>query len=341
MPDQDWLNQTKEPIIEPELALCDPHHHLWDFPSHRYLLEEFLQDIQQGHKVVSTVFVECASMYKSEGPENLRPVGEVEFVNGIAAMSASGRYGDTRVATGIVGFADLTLGEEVESVLEAQLQAASGRFKGIRHATAWHPDPRVQNAHSHPPENLMANEAFRRGLETLGKLGLTFDTWLYHRQIPEFIDLANRFPDTTIVLDHFGGPLGVGPYKDKLDEVYETWSASITPLADCPNVYCKLGGINMKANGYNWHKRPSPPTSDELVEATQRYYHRAIEVFGVERCMFESNFPIDRESCSYTILWNAFKKIAGAYSPAEKQALLKGNAERCYSLSSSEASANR
>ena len=333
MPNQEWLAQVVEPIVDPECQICDPHHHLWDNPGSRYLLNEFLEDISGGHKITSTLFVECGSKYRADGPETLRPVGEVEFVNGIASMSASGAYGAIRVAAGIVGFADLSLGTDVEATLRAQIQAGGGRFKGIRHATAWHPDARVRNAHSKPTEHLMREASFRQGLETLGKLGLTFDAWIYHRQLPEFIDLARSVPGTTLVLDHFGGPLGIGPYKDRLDEVFDTWSEAIAPLADCANVYCKLGGINMKVNGYNWHKRPIPPSSDELVEATQRYYHRAIEVLGAERCMFESNFPMDRESCSYTVLWNAFKKIAASYSTAERQALLLDTAARCYNLS--------
>jgi len=338
MPNREWLEQTKEDVIEPDLPICDPHHHLWDFPGSRYLLDELLHDVGGGHNVVSTVFVECGAMYRETGPEPLRPVGEVEFVNGIAAMSASGSYGPLRVAAGIVGFADLSRGAAVEDTLREQMRAGGARFKGVRHATAWHPDPGVHNAHSNPPEHLMADPAFREGLALLGQMGLTFDAWLYHRQVPDFVELAAAVPDTTLVLDHFGGPLGVGPYKEKLDAVFEAWSASIAPLADCPNVHCKLGGINMKVNGYNWHKRAQPPGSDELVAATERYYHRAIEVFGVDRCMFESNFPMDKESCSYTVLWNAFKKISAGYGESAQRALLRDNAERCYTLSSAASS---
>ncbi len=328
----DWLSQVVEPVFAPDLEICDAHHHLWDLPGSRYLLDEFLDDIGGGHRVVSTVFVECSAMYRAEGDMNLRPVGEVEFVNGIAAMSASGGYGPSRVAAGIVGFADLTLGAAVEHVLAEQVRAGGGRFKGIRHATAWHPDPAIHNAHTNPGENLMYSEAFREGLSILGKLDLSYDVWLYHHQLSDFVELARSVPQTRIVLNHFGGPLGVGPYQDKLDEVFKTWSESITRLEDCPNVYCKMGGINMKVNGYNWHRRAQPPSSDELAEATARYYHRAIEVFGADRCMFESNFPMDRESCSYIVLWNAFKKIAASYSEEEQRALLRNNAERCYRM---------
>ncbi|MEM8497136.1 MAG: amidohydrolase family protein [Pseudomonadota bacterium] len=332
MTNREWLSQTVEPIVEPAMEICDPHHHLWHVPGNCYLLDEFFADINQGHNVVSTVFVECQSMYRVDGPEALRPVGEVEFANGIAAMSASGATGRTRIAAGIVGFADLTLGTDVEHVLREQMRAGGERFKGIRHATAWHPDASIHNAHTSPSEHLMQNRAFIKGLDVLGKLGLTFDAWVYHEQLPDFAELARNAPNTTIILDHFGGPLGVGPYTNQLDSVFNEWSESITNLAQCRNVFCKMGGINMKVNGYRWHKQAQPPSSDQLAETTQRYYHRAIEVFGAERCMFESNFPMDRESCSYAVLWNAFKKISASYSEEERKALLKDTAERCYSL---------
>jgi len=333
-------NQSIEPILEPELPICDPHHHLWDHPGSRYLLDELLEDIESGHNVVSTVFVECGSMYRARGPVEMRPVGETEFVNGIAAMSASGRYGDCRIGAGIVGFADLTLGTDVEEVLNAHIVAGNGRFRGVRHATAWHPDASIRNAHTDPPEYLLRSETFRESLEVLGRLNLTFDAWIYHHQIPDLIDLARSVPDTTIVLDHFGGPLGIGPYAGRAEQVFADWTEAIARLADCSNVLAKLGGINMKINGYGWHKRECPPSSDELVEATQRYYHRAIELFGVQRCMFESNFPMDRESCSYPVLWNAFKKMTAAFTEPERRALFLDNAQRCYRLGIAEINAS-
>lgn len=337
-----WLAQVAEPVLEPALPICDPHHHLWDHPGSRYLLDEILADIGNnaaagqetgvGHNVVSTVFVECGSMYRADGDINLRPVGETEFVQGIAAMSASGRYGPTRVASGIVSYADLTLGRDVKAVLEAHIAASPNRFRGIRHATAWHASPEIRNAHTNPSEHLMLDDKFRQGFAELEAMGLSFDAWFFHHQLAEFTDLARAFPGVTIILDHFGGPLGIGPYAGQQDAVFGAWKDSISALADCPNVYFKLGGINMKVNGYAWHKRDKPPTSDELVAATGPYYEHCLQMFGANRCMFESNFPVDRDSCAYTILWNAFKKLSQGLDKSEKAAIFHDTATRVYGL---------
>jgi predicted TIM-barrel fold metal-dependent hydrolase len=326
-----WLSTVQEEILEPDLPICDPHHHLWDHLGSRYLLDELLADTGSGHNVVSTVFVECASMYRAEGPEALRPVGETEFVNGVAAMSASGQYGAIRVGAGIVGFADLMLGAAVADVLDAH-QQASGRFRGIRHAASWDADPRVRNAHNNPPSGILLDPTFRTGFAELAPRGLSFDAWLYHPQIPELTELARAFPDTTIVFDHFGGPLGIGPYEGRQNEIFAQWCADVAALARCPNVYAKLGGLVMPINGFGFHRRERPATSDEIVAATGRYYLHAIDCFGVERCMFESNFPVDRQSCSYSILWNAFKKLVADASPREKRWLFHDTAVRAYRL---------
>jgi L-fuconolactonase len=296
-------------------------------------LPDLLADSGSGHNIAATVFVECASMYRAHGPQSLRPVGETEFVQGIAAMSASGAYGATQVAAGIVGFADLTLGANVYEILAAHLIAGHGRFRGIRHAVAWHASADIRNAHSNPPSGLMAAANFREGFAQLQRLGLSFDAWLFHTQLAELISLARAFPDTTIVLDHFGGPLGIGPYQGKADDVFAQWRASIDQLAQCANVVCKLGGINMALNGFGWHKQALPPSSEQLVAATRHYYDYTIERFGVERCMFESNFPVDKLSCSYGVLWNAFKRIAAGCSAHEKAALFHNTAARVYRLS--------
>lgn len=333
MPDIDaWHAQVQEEILDPDRPICDPHHHLWDHPGNRYLLDELLADIGSGHNVVSTVFVECMSMYRAGGPEAMRPVGETEFVNGIAAMSASGRYGPARVAAGIVGFADLSRGDDVVPVLEAHIAAAPARFRGIRHAAGWHESPAIRNSHTNPPRGLLGDPQFRRGYRYLPRFGLTFEAWLYHPQLGELVDLARAHPDVTVVLDHFGGPLGIGPYAGRRDEVYEAWKQDIDALAACPNVVAKLGGINMPINGFGWDKRPLPPTSEELAAATRHYYDRTIDRFGPARCMFESNFPVDRVSCSYAVLWNAFKRIAAAYSEEDKSAMFHGTAARVYRL---------
>ncbi len=333
MPDSsDRHAQVQEEILEPDRPICDPHHHLWDHPGNRYLLDELLADTGSGHNVVSTVFVECMSMYRADGPLEMRPVGETEFVNGVAAMSASGRYGPARVAAGIVGFADLTLGDDVVPVLEAHIAAAPDRFRGIRHAAGWHESPDIRNSHTNPPRGLLAEPAFRRGFRQLDRFGLSFEAWLYHPQLQELVELARAFPETPIVLDHFGGPLGIGPYAGRQSEVYETWKQDIDALAACPNVVAKLGGINMPLNGFGWDKRPRPPTSEELVAATRQYYDWTIQCFGPSRCMFESNFPVDRVSCSYAVLWNAFKRLASGYSEDEKSAMFHDTAARTYRL---------
>ncbi len=334
---QDWLAMVEEEILEPDLPICDPHHHLWDANAHqhiqpRYLLDEILDDTGSGHNIVSTVFIECGAMFNSDGQEDLRPVGETEFVNGIAAMSASGIYGESRIAAGIVSTVDLRIGAEAGAVLDAHEAAGGGRFRGIRRAVAWDAAPEIRNHRTDPPPGLLLQDDFRRGFAEIGPRGLTFDAWCYHTQIPEVTDLARSFPDTTIILDHFGGPLGTGPYAEKADEVFTAWKPMIAELATCPNVVAKLGGINMDVNGFTWHQRARPPSSQELAEATRHYYDATIEAFGVNRCMFESNFPVDKLSCSYQVIWNAFKLIAAGCSADEKAALFQNTAARIYRL---------
>ena len=331
MDTEKWLAQVREPIIEPERPICDPHHHLWDNERSRYLLDELLADTDTGHNIVSTVFVECAAMYRADGPEAFRPVGETEFVNGVAAMSASGGFGNMRACKGIVGFADLTLGAAVGEVLDAHM-AASPRFRGIRHAAGWDASADIRNSHSNPTEHLLLDATFREGFAELGRRGLSFDAWLYHGQIRDLTDLARAFPDTTIVFDHFGGPLGIGPYEGKREEIFPRWKSDVEELARCGNVYAKLGGIVMPINGFGFHKRDVPANSDELVAATGRYYTHAIDCFGVSRSMFESNFPVDKASCSYPVLWNAFKKLVMDFSDDEKNWLFHDTAVAAYRL---------
>ncbi|MGC1678540.1 MAG: amidohydrolase family protein [Candidatus Binataceae bacterium] len=326
------LAKVIEEPLEPTLPIIDPHHHLWDHPGSRYLLEEILHDTGSGHRVIATVFVECMSMYRADGDSAMKPVGETEFVNGIAAQSASGGYGDTRIAAGIVSFADLSLGAAVEPVLRAHLAAAPARFRGIRHAGGFDASPEIRDSHTNPPAGLYKLPRFREGFGQLAKLGLVFDAWQYHPQMPELTDLARAFPDTKIILDHFGGPLGLGPYDGRRREVFDQWKKDLTELARCPNVVVKLGGINMPVNGFGWHKRALPPTSDELVAATRDYYLHTIDRFGPSRCMFESNFPVDRVSCSYQVLWNAFKKIASGFSAADKAWMFHRTAAETYRI---------
>ncbi|MGE0598632.1 MAG: amidohydrolase [Dehalococcoidia bacterium] len=333
MPDsKEWHDQVIEEIIEPERRICDPHHHLWDRGGNRYLLDELLADTGSGHNVVSTVFIECLSMYRADGPAEMKPVGETEFVQGVAAMSASGGYGPMRACAGIISYADLALGDAVAPVLEAHIAASPNRFRGIRYAAGWHPSPDIRNSHTNPPEDILLDPTFRKGFAHLGRLGLSYEAWLYHHQIPQLTDLARAFPDIPIVLDHFGGPLGIGPFAGKQDEVFPEWKKSIDELAKCPNVVAKLGGINMPINGFGFEKRPKPPTSQELINVTGRYYEHTIDRFGPERCMFESNFPVDKVSCSYAVLWNAFKKMAAGFREDEKDAMFYGTATRTYRL---------
>jgi predicted TIM-barrel fold metal-dependent hydrolase len=329
---QTWLDQVEEPALDPERPIVDPHHHLWDRDGHRYMLDELLEDTRSGHTIVATVFVECGSMYRASGPQTLRPVGETEFVNGVAAQSASGGYGAMRACAGIVGFADLTLGAAVDEVLHAHVAAAPDRFRGIRHSASWDASDDVRNSHANPPQSLYLDNRFREGFARLAEYKLSFDAWLYHPQISELTALAHTHPEVTIIVDHFGGPLGIGPYKGRREENFPQWKQDFAALAECPNVVAKLGGINMAINGFDWHKQGQPPTSEQLAEATRDYYLHAIDCFGPDRCMFESNYPVDKISCSYAVLWNSFKRIAENFSEAEKSSLFHDTAARVYRL---------
>jgi len=332
----DWLAQTVEETLEPDLPICDPHHHLWEFKTEhtqpRYLLDEILEDLDAGHNIVSTVFIECGAMFKTNGPEAMKPIGETEFVRGIAAMSASGLYGDARVAQGIIGTCDLKIGDAAADVLDKQIDAGGGRFKGIRLGMAWDNNKEVANHRTNPPGDMVLRNDFRTGFKHLAPRNLSYEAWCYHPQIPDVTNLARAFPDTVIILDHFGSPIGIGPYKGKGDEVFATWQRSIEELAQCENVRAKLGGINMEVNGFAWHEKAKPPTSEELCEATRPYYEYTIEKFGVDRCMFESNFPVDKLSCSYNVLYNSFKRLTVNYSTDEKAKLYHDVAVTTYKL---------
>jgi L-fuconolactonase len=330
---QEWLDRRREEIIEPDLPIVDPHHHLVDRPeTGRYLLPELLAELGSGHNITATVYLEWLSMYRAAGPAELRPVGEIEFANGVAAMAASGTYRKTQVCAGIVGYADLTLGAPVEKVLEAMIAAGGGRFRGIRFITASHPDQTAWGSAVTRPEGLLMDARVREGFARLAPLGLSFDAWVYHTQLGELVDLARAFPETQIVLDHVGGPIGLGRYAGKRDGVFADWSGRNRELAACPNVHVKLGGLGMRMFGFDLHTRELPPSSGELAAAWRPCIETCIAAFGPERAMFESNFPVDKGSCSYAALWNAFKHIAAGYSAAEKQALFAGTAAKFYRL---------
>jgi predicted TIM-barrel fold metal-dependent hydrolase len=333
-PQEDWLALRREETIDPERPIVDAHHHLWDRGGQRYMIEEITADIASGHNIVATVYVDCRSMYRAGGPEALRPVGEVEFANGVAAMSASGGYGSTALCAGIVGHANLLLGEAARAVLEAEIAAGNGRFRGIRHASAWDADASIGGTYSTRPKGLLLDTTFRKGFACLAPLGLSFDAWLFHPQIGELTDLARAFPDTRIVLDHCGGPIGVGSYANRRQEIFPVWQAQVREIAKCPNVAVKLGGLAMRLLGYDFHERPIPPSSEDAAAAWRPYVESCIEAFGPERCMFESNFPPDKGQCSYQVIFNAFKRIAAPYSEAEKTALFQKTATDFYRLGS-------
>ncbi len=332
----DWLARRQEEIIEPDLPIVDPHHHLVDrAETGRYLLPELLADTESGHNIIATVYLEWLSMYRASGPDELKPVGEVEFANGVAAMTAGGGYGDIAVCDAIVGYADLALGSAVEPVLEAEIVAGGGeggRFKGIRYITATHPDQSAWGASAIRPEGMLADPMVYEGFQKLAALDLTFDVWCYHTQLAEVTALARAFPSVPIVLDHVGGPIGLGHYAGKRDEVYGAWSTSINELASCPNVFVKLGGLGMRLFGFDVHEGADPPTSETLARLWQPYVETCIEAFGTERSMFESNFPVDKGSGSYHVFWNAFKRIAANCSDNEKTDLFSDSAKRFYRL---------
>ncbi len=330
--DDSWLALTQEEALEPDLPICDPHHHLWLRDGHTYLLPEFLADAAGGHRIATTVFAECGAFYRADGPTELRATGEMEFAAGVGAMSDSGRYGETRVAAAMVGSADLRRGADSERVLTALAQASGGRFRGIRQSAAWDPAFYIASSHGRPVEGLYRDAAFREGFACLGRLGLTFDAWVYHPQLGDVADLAAAFPNQPIVLNHVGGPIGIGPYAGRREEVFTDWKRGMLELAQRPNVCVKLGGLGSKRAGFGWHERPKPPSSEELAAAWRPFVETCINAFGADRCMFETNFPVDKVSCGYGVLWNAFKRLAAGASAEEKAALFRGTAERFYRI---------
>lgn len=330
---EEWLATQLEPALDPAQPIIDPHHHLWDQPGWRYLLDELLADLRTGHDVRATVYVQSArSMLRADGPPEMRAVGETEFANGVGAMCASGAYGAVRACAGIVAAADLRLGEAVRPVLEAHLKAGGERFRGVRHTATWDPDPAMLNPSYSPPEDMLDSTAFRAGIAELGKLGLTFDAWIYFHQIPRLTALARAFPQVPIVLDHCGGILGIGRYAGQRDEVFATWSRNMRELATCANVMVKLGGLGMRLPGFGFETRERAPSSAELAEAWGPWMERCIEIFGAARCMFESNFPVDKGGFAYAIGWNAMKRIAAGASATEKTDLFWRSAARFYRL---------
>jgi L-fuconolactonase len=330
----DWLALTQEPTLEPQLPICDPHHHFWDFrpasvPYQRYLLHELAADITSGHNVRSTVFIEARSMYRADGPVEMKPVGEVEFVQGLAAASASGLYGPGRAAAAIIGHADLKLGDGVKPVLEALQAASPNRFRGIRHSVTWDPHSEVE---TRQPKGTMTSSNFRAGARALARMGLSLEGWMYFHQLPDLADLAKTVPDLTIVLNHVGGVNRIGPYAGRSDEVLATWRKGIAAVAACPNVNVKLGGLGMPRFGFDWHTRTKPIGSEELAKDMAPFINYCIEQFTPTRCMFESNFPPDKVSYSYNVMYNAFKRLSKGYSASERAAMFHDTAVRVYKI---------
>lgn len=331
MGNDEWLALIKEDIVDPKQKIIDPHHHLWRrADGNDYVLANLHGDTMSGHNVVQSVFVECHAEYRTDGPEHLKPLGETEFV--VEQAEASEKTDGTVIA-GIVAHADLTLGDAVEEVLTAHETLGGGRFRGIRHAGAHAEFPEALTIAGRAPANLYENAGFRTGLKKLGQMGYSFDTWHYHYQNKSFLDLAKACPDTQMILDHFGTPLGVGPYASQKDAIKKEWKKDIAAIAECENVVAKIGGLAMPDNGFGWDKQERPPTSDEFAEAQREYYLHTIECFGPERCMFESNFPVDRMSLSYHVLYNGLKKIVKDFTAAEKDVMFFGTAARIYRLS--------
>lgn len=331
----EWLQQVKEDIVDPERPIIDPHHHLWMKRFGRdYLLPELWADTGSGHRIVKTMFMECRAFYLREGPEFLRPTGETRFISNLARESEAAE-GKSTVA-GIIAHADLTLAGEdrakLQELLDLHREICEGRFRGIRHAGARDKRPEDLLIPGPAPAYLYGKESFRAGLRKLAAQGLTYDTWHYHHQNLDFIDLAQAVPECTMILDHFGTPLGVGVYRHCRDEIYLEWKQEMAELSRLPNVYVKLGGLAMPDNGFGWDKASRPPDSDEFIAKQKKYYLHMIDCFGPERCMFESNFPVDRLSISYPVLWNAFKKMVEDFSAEEKHALFYGTAESVYRL---------
>jgi predicted TIM-barrel fold metal-dependent hydrolase len=324
-----------EEAIEPELPIIDCHHH---FSEHwgGYLLPDLLKDTGTGHAIRSTVYVQCGWQVRSAGPEPLRPVAETEAV--VALVEDVGAGGgkmagpmEPNVAAGIVAFADLRLGESVDEVLVAQLAAGQGRLRGIRNSAARHPDFK-HGVLPRPIPHLYADPAFRQGYACLERHGLSFDAWIYHPQLPDVIELASAFPNVPLILDHVGGVLGAGPYQGRRTEALREWLPLLRLLAHCPNVSVKLGGLGTAVFGFDFSLRPTPPTSRELADAWRPVFEPVIELFGPERCMFESNFPVDRAAAGYGVVWNAYKRLAAGANKEHKAMLFHDTAERVYRL---------
>ena len=321
--DENWLSSVKEDIVDPDRRIIDSHHHLWR-TGLVYQVDDLWRDTESGHNIVKTVFVDCEAEYRTDGPEHLKCLGETEFVVEQARLSEAGSNGEA-VVSAIVSRANLELGDAVGDVLDQHIEIGQGLFRGIRLAAARDPNPETLAFPAQAQEGLYGSPSFRRGMKALGDRGLTYDAWHYHHQNQDFLAMARSVPSTQIVLDHFATPLGVGAYADQREEIFEQWKKDIEEISQCDNVVAKLGGLSMPDNGFGWDKR-------EFVAAQSRYFLHMIECFGPDRCMFQSNFPVDKLSIAYPVLYNGLKKIVADFSEDEKDAMFYGTAARIYRI---------
>jgi predicted TIM-barrel fold metal-dependent hydrolase len=328
-PDEAWLAKVEEEALEPDLPIVDPHHHLWVRDNHRYLMPEFAEDLASGHNIVATVYAECHSMYRQQGPEELRSLGETEFVAGCAAMSDSGVFGPTRACQAMFGRVEMTLGEATRGIFEQHLERSGGRFRGIRYSTAWDESERINNVGATP--HLLIEPPVKAAAAVMAEMNLTLDAWVYHPQLDDVAKLASEIPNLNIVLNHTGVPILGGPYREKRDEVFSDWQDGIRKVAACDNVYIKLGALPVRRPG-DGIDRSVPPTSEEVAAAWAPWMDFCIEAFGPARSMFESNFPVQKLWSSYQVTWNAFKRIAAGASADEKRDLFGGAATAAYRL---------
>jgi L-fuconolactonase len=328
-----WQGAFAEEVIDPEIPIIDAHHHLQEDRNGRYLFHESVADMAAGHHFVATVHVQARSMTRAEGPAHLRDIGEIEYARGAAAMAATGLYGGVRVCEAIVGWADLRLDLGlVAEILDASEEAAGGRFRGVRQIAPWVGRELAKVMPLNAPEGLLHDPKFRRGFAELARRGLSFDAWLFHPQLGDVASLADEFPHTPIILNHLGGRLGIGPYAERFEEEHAIWSASLRSLARRPNVLVKIGGLGMLYGGFDFHTRAKPPTSEELAKAWGPFIREAIDAFGPDRAMMESNFPVDNQTAAFPVLWNSLKRATAGYGAAERNMLFHGTAERAYRL---------
>jgi predicted TIM-barrel fold metal-dependent hydrolase len=328
-PDNQWLAMLQEDVLEPALPIIDPHHHLWLRSGYTYLMPELAADLASGHNIIATVYAECHSMYRKDGADGQRSLGETEFVRGQAAMSNSGEFGNARACDVMFGNVDLTLGGAVEPILEQHIEASGGCFRGVRLSSGWHADDKIGNVAAQP--QLLLDPRVNEAVAVVKRLGLSLDCWLYHPQIDEVAQLADAHPDLTIILNHVGSPILGGPYRGKTDDVFKQWKAAIIRLGKRDNVFVKLGALPIRMPSYEGD-RSLPPSSQEVAAAWQPWMETCIEAFGPSRSMYESNFPVQKRWCSYQVCWNAFKRISAGASAAEKTDLFAGAAARAYRM---------